>query len=73
MRKAERLRSPAEARADFDRRGVSISGWAKANGLSPAIVYQVLAGTKRGRRGQAHRAAVLLGLKEGVVEQEVGQ
>ncbi|GIX37998.1 MAG: DNA-binding protein [Silanimonas sp.] len=69
MNKAERsLRTPAEVRADFERRGQSIRAWARAHGLLPETVYQVLSGAKRGRRGEAHRAAVLLGLKDGVIE-----
>lgn len=61
-------KTPAQVRQDFDRRGQSIQGWAKAHGLNPNTVYQVLKGEKKGRRGEAHRAAVLLGLKDGVVE-----
>lgn len=56
-----------QVRKDLDRRGVSIASFARANGLNQAIVYQVLSGQKKGRRGEAHRAAVLLGLKEGVI------
>lgn len=64
--KAKPIRSPEEVRADFDKRGVSVASFAREHGLSQGIVYQVLSGQKKGRRGQAHRAAVLLGLKHGV-------
>ncbi len=35
--------------------------------MDPATTYQVLAGRKKGRRGEAHKVAVLLGMKEGVI------
>lgn len=59
----ERLR----ARARFYERGETVRDWARRNGLSDSIVYKVLNGRLRAARGQAHRAAVLLGMKRGVV------
>lgn len=61
------LRTATEVRKDFDRRGISIAQFARDNGLNQGIVYQVLSGAKKGRRGEAHRAAVLLGIKAGEV------
>jgi gp16 family phage-associated protein len=60
------LRTTAQAREWLDKQGKSIKEFADENKLDPATCYQVLAGTKKGRRGAAHRAAVLLGIKEGV-------
>lgn len=54
-----------DVRRRFDEAGVSVSQWACDKGLSPAVVYALLAGRVRGRRGEAHRAAVALGLKKG--------
>lgn len=65
--KAKRIRTPDEVRADLDKRGISIASFARQHKLPDGIVYQVLSGKKKGRRGEAHRAAVLLGLKHGVV------
>jgi gp16 family phage-associated protein len=62
---ASKLLSIEDVRQRFDAAGVSVSDWACAQGLSPAIVYALLSGRVRGRRGQAHRAAVALGLKKG--------
>jgi len=64
------LRTPDEVRAEFKRKGVSISQWAAANGFTVNMVFEVLAGRKKGVRGQAHRIAVKLGLKEGDVVEE---
>lgn len=68
IQKSKRPMSIAEVRADLDRRGVSIAAFAREHGLPQGTVYQVLSGQKKGRRGEAHRAAVLLGLKAGVIQ-----
>jgi gp16 family phage-associated protein len=67
MNAKKRLKTPAEARAEFDRRGVSIRSFAREMRVSPSLVYQILAGTKRCKRGASHRVAVALGMKDGVV------
>lgn len=61
------LRTGAQVRDEFNRRGLSISEWARARGYSAQLVYQVLAGRKRCLRGQSHAIAVALGLKDGLV------
>jgi gp16 family phage-associated protein len=45
--------------------GKTITSWAKENGFEYPVVVQVLNGTNKGKRGEAHRVAVALGLKEG--------
>lgn len=64
---ATRLKTSKQARAQLDEQGLSIAQFSRNNDLSAPIVYQVLNGLKKGRRGQAHKAAVLLGMKRGVV------
>jgi gp16 family phage-associated protein len=59
------LLTPAQAREALERQGKSICEFAREHGLDEPTVYQVLSGHKKGRRGEAHRAAVLLGLKAG--------
>ncbi|MCP5016074.1 MAG: DNA-binding protein [Ketobacter sp.] len=61
------LRTPDEVRDELKSKGISISQWAAANGFSVNMVFEVLAGRKKGVRGQAHNIAVKLGLKEGEV------
>jgi len=63
--KAERERAGRKARAQFMRRGVAVAAWAAEQGVSASLVYQILDGQKACRRGQSHRIAVLLGMKEG--------
>lgn len=62
------LLSPQETKASLHKRGVTIREWARQNGLSERIVHEVLRGRFKGKYGQAHRAAVLLGIKDGVLE-----
>lgn len=61
------LLTPEQARAALDREGKSIADFARQHGLNKNLVSDLLNGRKKGKRGQAHRAAVLLGIKEGVV------
>lgn len=56
-----------QARAALDRNGVSIAEFCRTHGLNRNLVSDLLNGRKKGRRGEAHRAAVLLGIKDGVI------
>lgn len=60
-------RSADDVRAEFQKKGLSISGWATAHGFSTNLVFEVLAGRKKCIRGQSHRIAVMLGLKDGEI------
>lgn len=63
-----RVRTAEQVKQDLLRRGKSVPQVAREIGVSQRIVYELLRGRIKGRRGSAHRAAVLLGMKEGVVE-----
>lgn len=56
----------------FDESGISIAEWARTEGFSAALVYQVIEGKRKCVRGQSHRIAVSLGLKDGVIS-DMGQ
>jgi gp16 family phage-associated protein len=58
-----------QAREALEKRGQTAKNFAESNGLTPSTVYAVLSGQSHCRRGEAHRAAVLLGIKDGVIEQ----
>lgn len=64
----KKARTAEEVKADFQRRGVPISRWAIENGLQPKTVFHLLSGRSPALRGDAHKAAVLLGMKDGVIE-----
>ncbi len=59
------IRTPAQAKAWIEEQGKSVKEFAEENDLDLHTTYQVLAGTKKGKRGEAHRAAVVLGIKRG--------
>ncbi|WP_395598113.1 DNA-binding protein [Pseudomonas sp. A1437] len=58
-----------EAREALERKGQTAKDFAEKHQLNPSTVYAVLSGQSQCRRGEAHRAAVLLGIKDGVIEQ----
>ncbi|NRO99329.1 DNA-binding protein [Paraburkholderia sp. NMBU_R16] len=65
------LKTRAQVLAEFDRCGESVSNWAAQHGIPRNTVSGLLQGRLKGRRGHAHKAAVLLRLKEGVVDGRV--
>ncbi|ALH99542.1 DNA-binding protein [Pseudomonas sp. FW306-02-F02-AA] len=61
--------TPEQAREALDRKGMSIAEFSRKHGLNKNLVSDLLNGRIKGRRGEAHRAAVLLNIKDGVIEQ----
>ncbi|TFY85780.1 DNA-binding protein [Pseudomonas kairouanensis] len=61
--------TPEQARAALDRKGMSIAEFSRTHDLNKNLVSDLLNGRRKGRRGEAHRAAVLLGIKDGVIAQ----
>lgn len=61
------IRTAAQAKAWLDHQGKSVQEFAREHGVDPATTYQVLAGRKKGKRGEAHKVAVLLGMKDGII------
>jgi len=66
--KSVSIKTLAEAREEFDMQGLSISGWARENGFSANLVFDILGGRKKCLRGQSHRIAVTLGIKQGIID-----
>jgi gp16 family phage-associated protein len=62
-----RVRTPREVREEFEKKGLSIARWSLLNGFNPNTVSDLLNGRKKGIRGEAHKIAVTLGLKDGEV------
>ncbi|WP_295377223.1 DNA-binding protein [uncultured Pseudacidovorax sp.] len=66
------LKTRAQIRAEFARRGQSYTGWAKQRGYTPNTVIAICNDNDKNprlkcTRGEAHNIAVELGLKEGEV------
>ena len=57
--------TPIQVKQVFSENGLSISEWARENGFSQVLVYQILSGKRKPTRGESHRIAVKLGLKLG--------
>ena len=56
-----------DARERLERKGITVRAFAAQHEIHESTVYAVLNGQKKCLRGEAHRAAVLLGIKEGTV------
>lgn len=61
-------RTAEDVLREFKFRGVSVAEWARVNGFSASLVYQVLRSESIPTRGKSHRIAVRLGMKEGMTE-----
>lgn len=61
------IRTPDDVKRDFERKGISVSSWAKEHGFDRQLVHSVLSGRLKGRIGRCHKVAVLLGLKHGEI------
>ena len=57
-------KSITQVRDDFIKSGISIAEWARDNNFSPDLVYRILKNNKVPRRGESHKIAVKLGIKE---------
>lgn len=55
--------TPATASAWVKAHGVAVAELARHNNLPRLVLVDLLRGRLRGHRGQAHRAAIVLGLK----------
>ena len=62
-----KLLTREQARANLDNKGMTIAEWCRIHGFNRKMVADLLKGRKKGRYGEAHRAAVLLGIKQGVI------
>ncbi|MFZ6657219.1 DNA-binding protein [Undibacterium sp. TJN19] len=52
-----------EVKQRFFEQGTCIREWARAHEFDPFLVYAVLSGRAKAKRGESHRIAVALGLK----------
>lgn len=59
-----------EARAALSRIGKTAADIAREVGVPREVVSNVLSGRLKGNRGDAHKVAVVLGLKEGLIVED---
>lgn len=65
------LQTPTEVRQWLERHGVTVSDWARAHDFDPAVVFALLSGRTRGRRGKAFEVAVALKLRPAPAREEL--
>lgn len=53
-----------EVRNLFESGGISVAQWSRENGFQTALVYRVLSGDAKCRRGETHKIAIALGIKD---------
>ncbi|WP_229694903.1 DNA-binding protein [Xanthomonas oryzae] len=56
-------RSPDQARQWLGANGITVSAFARQNGVERSVVHDLLRGRSQGKYGESHKAAVALGLK----------
>ncbi|CAM4208598.1 TPA: DNA-binding protein [Stenotrophomonas maltophilia] len=62
------LKTAPQVREELDRKGISIAEFARTHNLDQRATWLVLSGRNKGRRGEAHKAAVVLGIKAGTID-----
>jgi gp16 family phage-associated protein len=64
------VKTREQVKKSLRRQGIAVSEWAKLHDVHPQVVRDLLEGKLQGHRGTAHRAAVLLGIKDGELPKE---
>lgn len=54
----------SEVRNLFEVGGISVAEWSREHGFPSALVYRVLRGEAKCRRGETHKIAIALGIKQ---------
>jgi len=65
--KTNYLKTTEQVKSEFMAAGITVSEWARTNGFHRMVVVGLLRNAHQGLRGESHRCAVALGLKEGTV------
>ncbi|MCP5254038.1 MAG: helix-turn-helix domain-containing protein [Zoogloeaceae bacterium] len=68
----KKLKTRGEIIEDCRRKGISIAALARTIGIDRMTVYRVLHDERANSYGKAHKAAVLLGIKDGVIVEDEG-
>ncbi|WP_122901969.1 DNA-binding protein [Acinetobacter sp. B51(2017)] len=57
-------KSIEQVKTEFQKKGISFADWAKENNFSTELVYRVLKMNRLPIRGESHKIAVKLGIKD---------
>jgi gp16 family phage-associated protein len=63
-----KVKTADQVREEFRRSGRTFTSWAREHGYTQSLVFEVLRGRILAKYGKSHEVAVLLGLKDGVIE-----
>lgn len=69
LSKGRKVKTLKDVRDEFRRSGLTVKAWSLRHNVSASLVYEVFRG-RPCHRGQSHRIAVLLGVKDGVIEEQ---
>lgn len=61
------LKSTNQIKTEFRNKGITISDWARKNNFSVELVYRVLKMNRIPIRGESHKIAVKLGIKNEIL------
>jgi len=67
------MKTREQALAEIRRSGQTVCGWARKHGFSPRLVRAVIYGVVKGKWGESHKIAILLGIKDGVIVEDEGR
>lgn len=62
------IKTAEEVLVEFERHGITVTQWAHEHDVPRHAVFAALAGKTKGKHGNAHKVAVLLGIKDGVID-----
>lgn len=63
----KKLFSREEVRTKFEREGTTYAEWARKHNVNKGLVSLILNKDRPCHRGQSHKVAVLLGIKDGII------
>lgn len=61
------MKTREQALEELRTRGDTVTGWARRNGFDEWLVRAVIYGQIKGKWGESHKIAVLLGIKDGEI------
>lgn len=64
------MKTIGQVKEELNRRGETVAHWARKHNFSIDHVRAVLRGKAKGRWGESHKIAVILGIKDGEIAEE---
>lgn len=58
------MKTPEQVKYELAEDGISVAEWSREHGFKAPLVYQILSGRSKARRGASFKIAKALGLRE---------